>query len=125
MRLLSRKYISKISVQLKSVYSKNNYSEDENYIYYDLKVKNYNDLRSDRSNPIILGLLILPEEESTWVHNDIDRLLIKKCMYWLYLKGFIDTNNTTTVRIPIPKQSILTPVSLIKILQDVAEGKML
>ena len=95
-----------IALQLKSTNSLNLYSEDATNIYYQLKVKNYNELRLPSVSKKYLALLILPEKD--WLDVDIDRMIIKKCMFWTSLLDMPETNNSTTIQVTIPKKNQLT-----------------
>ena len=61
------KYMSSLRIQLKCTSSVSQYTDDEEILHYKLKVKNFNDLCTRCTTPIILGLLVLPEDEDTWV----------------------------------------------------------
>lgn len=115
-------YWSDIGIQLKATSSFNQYTEDENNIYYNLKVKNYNDLRLNASTRKYLALLILPEDSKQWIENDVDKLIIKKCMYWISLLGMPETLNTSTIQITIPKKQILNEESLNILISEVSLG---
>ncbi len=52
-----------LGIQLKSTASRSSYSEQDAVMKYKLKAKNYNDLCGKSYLPIILGLLIFPEDE--------------------------------------------------------------
>ncbi len=95
-----------IALQLKATNSSNLYHEDTQNIYYQLKVKNYNELRLQSVSKKYLGLLILPDKD--WLDVDINRMIIKKCMYWTSLSNFPETNNSSTVQVIIPKTNQLT-----------------
>ena len=109
---------STIGIQLKATSSKSCYREDEDFVYYDLKVKNYNDLRRNSSESKFLTLLILPEEENEWINQTIDELIIRRNMYWLSLYGSPETTNTSTIRIKIPKVNLVTKESLLQLLRS-------
>lgn len=111
---------SELNVQLKSTYSKALYSDDGETITYSLKAKNYNDLCKKTTTPIILCLLILPEEKEQWVTQTPDELTLKHCMYWLSLQGMKETTNTTTCDIKISKKNILNVESLNSLLTQIA-----
>ena len=113
---------AELNIQLKSTFSKSVYSDDGATITYSLKVKNYNDLRRKTTTPIILCLLILPEDKNDWVTQTSDDLTLKHCMYWLSLKGFPQTTNTETCSIKIPKSNILTADSLNNLMLQIAEN---
>lgn len=95
-----------IALQLKATNSSNLYHEDSTNIYYQLKVKNYNELRLQSVSKKYLGLLILPEKD--WLDVDIDRMIIKRCMYWISLLDFPETDNSSNIQMVIPKANQLT-----------------
>ena len=74
--------------------------------YYDLKVKNYNDLifRRDKSHiPLILVVFILPFDTKKWISLDIDFLVMRKNAFWYYPdKNQTMSTNSSTIRIFVP-----------------------
>ncbi len=113
---------SELNVQLKSTYSKALYTDDGETITYSLKVKNYNDLCKKTTTPIILCLLILPEEKEQWVTQTPEELTLKHCMYWVSLQGMSETKNSTTCDVKIPKTNILNVESLNDLLTKIADN---
>lgn len=111
---------SELNVQLKSTYSKALYTDDGETITYSLKVKNYNDLCKKTTTPIILCLLILPEEKEQWVTQTPDELTLRHCMYWVSLQGMPETANKTTCDVKIPKKNILNVETLNSLLTQIA-----
>lgn len=111
-----------LNVQLKSTYSKSLYSDDGKTITYSLKAKNYNDLCRKTTTPIILCLLILPEDKEQWVMQTLDELTMKHCMYWLSLQGMSETTNTGTCSIKIPKENVMNAKSLNDLLSQIAKN---
>ena len=95
--------------------------ENETHITYCLKAKNYNDLQRGSTIPRILALLVLPSDENEWISWSIDQLLIRKCMYWVDLKKYPQSNNTSEVSLAIPKSNTLSAESLMAIMKNVAE----
>jgi hypothetical protein len=70
---------------------------------YDLEVRAYDLLRQEPSNrPRLLVLLVLPEDESLWLTQSVDELIVRRCAFWMSLRGEPPTTNQTTVRITIP-----------------------
>ncbi|MBP1543321.1 MAG: DUF4365 domain-containing protein [Oscillospiraceae bacterium] len=110
-----------LRVQLKATSSSNVFSESENTISYKLKPKNYNDLCAKSTTPIILCLLILPEDPSEWLSWSIEELSIKGIMYWVSLAGRERTDNTSSISISISKNNTITKDSLIALLKQIAE----
>lgn len=111
-----------IGVQLKATNSHNMYEKKKDGITYTLNIKNFHDLTMKSTIPKYLMLLILPEDENEWVSCNIEKLIIKKCMYWVKIENR-EMENTTSVRIFIPSDNIVTPDALNKIL--VATGEEL
>ena len=115
-------YDSQLDFQLKSVYSNQQYhfDKDDNIVYC-LKVKNYRDLIRQSSNKRFLALLVLPSDEDEWVVQNQESLLIKKCMYYISLKGMPNTNNSETINIKIPKDNIFDKEHLLELFRSDAE----
>lgn len=110
------RFWGEIAVQLKSTNSPNIYHEDHDYIYYNLSVKNYNDLRLPSVSKKYLALLILPEDD--WIDVNIERMIIKKSMFWISLLDFPETNNSSTIQVKIPKINQLTSDSINELLKN-------
>lgn len=118
-------FISLISVQLKATSSTSQYSIGDNEITYKLKVKNYNDLCGSATTPVILALLILPDDASEWVAWDEEELILKGKMFWLSLRGQEKSENTDTVTVRIPLANRLSIDSIEGLLQTAAEEGVL
>lgn len=111
---------SQLRIQLKSTSSPSQYSEDETMISYKLKAKNYNDLCTPSTTPIILGLLILPEDSGSWVQLRPEDLLIKGRMYWADFSSSIRTDNLSSVSVNIPKNNVVDQAFLLRTLEKIA-----
>jgi hypothetical protein len=114
-----------IAVQLKS--TENWQVENNNFIKYDLPIKNYNQLRLNNSLvPQYLVLFTLPPQTSHWVtykfeyteHKHV--VEIRHMAYYFSLKGEPETENTTTIRVQIPINNKLTAEVLTDLYQQVA-----
>ena len=112
---------SSIRIQLKATSSSSQYRYEDDAIVYRLKVKNYNDLCTPATTPIILGLLILPDNEAEWLDWTEEEILIRGCMYWLDLSGYDKSDNKETVVVRIPKQNVINQDSLNMILEELAK----
>lgn len=114
-----------MKVQLKSSYARITEHEDGS-ITYALEVKNYNSLIApDRFVPLILVVFHMPREEAQWIEQTTDWLKIKKCAYWISLKGKADTDNTETISIKIPAENLLTKDSLKEIMRKISREEEL
>jgi len=110
-----------VAVQIKCT-TINHIREDGNFLTYDLRNKNYNDLINNVNTATkkILIVLILPTDKREWVSQDIESLIIKKCAYWIYLGGrnsVADNNNTTAIK--IPKENIFSEESINEIIRKI------
>lgn len=98
----------------------------ENRIAYPLEVKNYNDLiGEDYHIPRILIVLVVPEDVNSWLEQSEEQLAMKRCAYWLSLRGENETTNSETVTVSIPRQNQFTADALIHLMGIVGnEGKL-
>lgn len=112
----------KLDYQLKA---SKNWRIDGETILYDLEAKTYNDLversRGGSSVPMVLIFLCLPGETLDWLDINEERLLMRKCCYWVYPTG-LPTNNRRTVTIHIPRNQLLTPAAIAELLDQVKAG---
>ena len=116
-----RKYSASLRIQLKATSSASQYEDCGDYIKYKLKVKNFNDLCRRSTTPIMLGLLILPEEERDWVNWSEEALLIKGVMYWAEFSGQNESSNKEMVTIEVDKKHIINSDTLQALLEKIAK----
>jgi hypothetical protein len=89
-------------------------------VLYDMEVKSYDDLRDPGVGcPRILVLLVMPEDEPAWTEQSEDHLLIRKCAYWISLKGMTPTTNTATIRVPILRTNLFSVDALNQLVDKV------
>jgi len=87
-----------------------------------LSRKNYDDLRTgDVTVPRILIVVRVPKNVTKWLSQDEKRLLVRRCAYWLSLRGKADSPSVSTVTVHLPRtqifgvdelQSIMTQIGL-------------
>ncbi len=95
-------------------------------VSYDLEVDTYNDLRGvEGSSPRILVLLVLPAAEQDWVSQSPAELTLRRCAYWLSLRGRPATAATSTIRVSIPLLNVFSAEAVRTLLQLVKEKKEL
>lgn len=99
-----------IDLQLKST-TDASILDETNFIKYDLEAKSYNDLverQTDSIIPLVLILFILPSDQNVWVDIDNNEIKLRKHAYWYVPPiGSTHTENSSTIRIEIPKENIL------------------
>ncbi|MDY7015117.1 MAG: DUF4365 domain-containing protein [Cyanobacteriota bacterium] len=114
----------RFDAQVKCTSSQKVYSA--NYIKFPLPAKNYNRLRSEGTlAPLILIVVLVPDNLNDWIKISENKTLIKHCGYWISLKGKPPTSNTFTVTIEIPRQNTFTPESLRRIMQKIGQREEL
>jgi len=112
---------AQLGVQLKS--TSKCLTESANAVSYELKAKNYNDLKALSTVQKLLFVLILPEEEKEWITHSVDELVIRRCMYWISLESYPNSDNTSSITVQIPKIQYLDAEALQRLMQDVAEER--
>jgi Domain of unknown function (DUF4365) len=94
------------------------------HLTYDLPVVNYDDLRqTDGQVARILVVLVMPEDETLWLSQSPEELVLRHCAYWLSLKGYPPTMNTTTYRVSIPLANVFSLGALRDVMQRLRERK--
>jgi hypothetical protein len=79
---------------------------------FELSRKNYDDLRTDSIIPRLLFVLLVPDDPKDWVRQSERRMNLRRCGYWLSLRGAEDRPNVSSVTVRIPSSNILTPEAL-------------
>jgi hypothetical protein len=75
--------------------------------YFIKGIDRYNDLRKETvSIHSILIVMFLPELLNDWLAIDPNNLLMRKCAYWVSLRGAPESNNETGQTISIPQNQI-------------------
>ena len=117
--ILGNKAFPKVEAQVKCTADDGIVLDDS--INFVLPVRNYNILRyPDSMSPLLLIVMLVPSVLSAWVEGNESETIIRKCAYWISLKGMPDTSNTASVTVRIPRQNLLTPASLTQLMLKVA-----
>lgn len=90
-------------------------------IRYALKKKNYDDLTLTVHVPRILVLVTLPDDVEEWLKLTPDQLVLRRSAYWLSLARRPASDNTTSVTIDVPRENLLTPEALKRMMQTINE----
>jgi hypothetical protein len=79
------------------------------HIAYDLKVRSYNLIvtRSFYATPLYLFLVCFDSRSESWIGIENDHLILRASAYW-WRETSIQSRGSTTVRIRIPAEKVLT-----------------
>jgi hypothetical protein len=90
---------------------------------YDLEVKSYGDLRrTDYQVPRLLVVVRVPADAAEWISHGEEQLVLRRCAYWLSLRGAAPTVNASTIRVQIPRAHVFDAIALTSLMRQVAEG---
>jgi hypothetical protein len=111
----------KIDFQLKC---SRNWRHLGNEVRWSIKNQTFNDLvgRPAYATPVVLILMCLPGDPSTWVASSEDSLIVRHCCYYATLTGAPRLNEESSTVIGIPRGNLLTPEAL-RALMDAEEAR--
>lgn len=90
---------------------------------FDVKVKNYNDLRDTTVMvPRILVVVLVPDLIADWIQHTEPEMALRDCGYWISLHGYAATHNVQTVAVNIDRNRQFNPASLEQIMQRLRTG---
>lgn len=120
----SGKYRSpEIHIQLKSTCDTQNSSE---YIPFQIKRKNYEDLRgSNLAFPRYLFLYSLPEQEDNWLLEKITNIELYNNGYWFSLRNAPSLGKKKSKVLHIPTANLITKNVLLRMMELASDGKSL
>jgi hypothetical protein len=94
--------------------------------YFLSGLNRYNDLRSDAlAVHRILIVMFLPNVDSQWLSITENELILKKCAYWVSLRGAGSSTNGTGQTIYLPKVQIFNPDSLLDICARLSRNEII
>lgn len=101
--------------------------EKDNHFAYSLSgISQYNDLRKETvSTPRILVVLYLPNDQSEWIAHSEDALMLRKCAYWVSLRGAQASSNSTSQTVYIPKSQRFDAAGLTNLIATISRNEAL
>lgn len=109
-----------VHVQLKAT-SQKMVARDGKYSYA-LNTKQYNKLRRVTTVPYrILVVLFLPAGVKEWLQHSEEALLMKRCAYWVSLRGAPESQNSTSMTVHIPTRQVFSPEGLIELMVRISK----
>jgi hypothetical protein len=90
----------------------------DDFVVYDLEARAHRLLTTDREPGMPLAILILlclPKDPVEWLDGCEEHLHLRNCCYWYQPEG-PPTQNVATTRIQVPRENVLTPDTLRRIM---------
>jgi hypothetical protein len=76
-------------------------------------ISHYDDLRTEAiSTPRILVVLFLPADRNEWLSHSESALSLRKCAYWVSLRGAPPSENSTAQTVYLPISQRFDPIGL-------------
>ncbi len=99
---------------------------EENYIRYPLKIKNYEELRNNyQYPPLILVVVLVSDNVDEWLYQSEEELCLRRCGYWMSLRGEPETSNKETVTVYLPRKNLFAVNALKSLMQRIARGELI
>ena len=90
--------------------------------HFPLKRRNYDLLRLPTQVPRLLVVLDLPSQEDQWLTITPESLILRRSAFWVSLAGAEETDNVTTITIPIDATHRLDTASLRALMEQSRTG---
>jgi len=95
-------------------------------IRYPLKIKNYDELRNNyQYPPLILVVVLVSDNVDDWLHQSEEELCLRRCGYWLSLRGAPATQNKGNVTVYLPRENLFTVNALKTLMQRIGNGEVI
>jgi hypothetical protein len=70
-------------------------------------------------------VLVLPEDEDLWLSQSHEELILRRCAYWLSLRGAEPTTARSSIRVPIPLAQVFSVPALQTMMNRLLRGEPL
>ncbi|KLU25816.1 hypothetical protein EOS_13120 [Caballeronia mineralivorans PML1(12)] len=113
-----------VKVQLKASV-KTPFDDGESLSYFLFGTQQYDDLRRvTHASPQILAVLFLPPKAEDWLTHSQEQLVLRKCAYWVSLRGAPPTNNHAGVTVRIPKNQVFDGAGLMQLMASISRHEI-
>jgi hypothetical protein len=100
-------------------------SDDPDALPFELKLKNYDDLRDPSVHlPRILVVVVVPLNLEDWLEETPKQMAMRKCAYWMSLRGLPEAGTETGKTVRLPKAQRFTVAALRDIMMRIGEGNL-
>lgn len=94
----------------------------ETQVRYDLDVDTYHYLREASQIRCLLVVLVLPEDEASWLTQSQEELIVRNCAYWHSLRGAAAITASSSVRVAIPRTQVFSAEAVRAFLTRLSQG---
>jgi hypothetical protein len=95
-------------------------------IHYQLKKKNYDELRHpDYHTPRLLVVVLTPAAINDWLLHDEERLALQHCGYWASLRGYPEIGQQGSRIIQIPRAQQFSVTGVVSLMSRLGSGERL
>jgi uncharacterized protein DUF4365 len=112
-----------IEVQLKATSLRQPMDDKQRWSFY-LELKNYNALRNEKAQAQrLLVVLFMPENREEWLSHSRESLILRRCAFWVSLRGAPESLNETSQTVYIPRSNLLSVAALREVLARVSRNE--
>ncbi len=112
-----------LGLQLKATINLGNPSNGE--FRYELNVTNYKKLIPPVQTPRLLVVLALPRKKREWLTVSTEKLVLRRCAYWLNLHGRPETTNKDSITVSIPEKNVFDVETLRRLMDQSRRGRII
>jgi hypothetical protein len=110
----------KVELQLKCAAGQ---TPTEDPFAFSIKLKNYDDLRDATVLvPRILVVVFVPDSVADWLRHSEAELALRRCGYWVSLRGQPASTNATGQTVRVPRPQSFTVQALQALMQRIGSG---
>ncbi len=89
-----------------------------------LPLKNYDELRPENVQVArILVLVCVPDDVADWMACTESQFVLRKCAYWVSLRGAAESANSTRINVSVPCANVFDPATLRMIFNRLQQGQ--
>lgn len=111
-----------LKIQLKATKQRPNETATHYSFFLD-SVGQYNKLKTEKVGvPRFLVVLFMPENIDDWLTHSHDELRLKRCAYWVSLRGALPSSNSGGQTVYLPKSQPFSPLSLRELASRLSRG---
>ena len=95
------------------------------FLWFRLRIKNYDDLRAATQTPRLLVVLDLPKDEPCWMTVTTEHLVLRRRAYWLNLQhGHAEIVGQQSVTVRIPERNVFNVETLRRLMEQSRSGEI-